>query len=282
MVSRALHYTAVDHAMTFRQIVKPIVPPVLWSIGSELKQRLVRSTDRLAYAPLGWQTPLPPGGDTDAFWSRYVAQERASCQALIARVRAEHPVLTSDDAILGYLTFGYVLALTARHKDKISVIDYGGKLGEYYWIAKALLAGVELEFHCKELPVVAAVGRLLSPDVIWHTDDACLDGSYDLVMFSASLPYLPDWKGILRQAAQGTRHYLFLADIPSVRGVPTCVVTQRSGRVTILHSLFNRSEIVDTVQGAGLRLLREFTMGPHAPVANAPEQPMYAGWLFGR
>ena len=101
-------------------------------------------------------------------------------------------------------------------------------------------------------------------------------------MFSASLGYVPDWKGILGQAAQGTRRYLFLADTPSVRDVPTFVITQRSAGLTQLQYLFNRSEIVDTVQRAGLRLIREFTMGVHAPVANAPEQPVYAGLLFAR
>lgn len=281
-MSKGPYYTALDHAMTFRRLVKPIVPPVLWSIGRELRQRLVVSADRLAFAPLGWDTPLPPGGGNEAFWSRFVERERAWCQALIARVRAEHPVLASDDATLGYLAFGYVVLLTARHKDKITIIDYGGNLGEYYWIGKALVPGVELEFHCKELPAIAAAGRLVSPDVRWHTDDECLDEPYDLVMFSGSLPYLRDWKAVLRRAALGTRQYLFLADIPSVRDVPTYVITQRSGGVTNLGYLFNRSEIADTLQSSGLRLLREFTMGPHAPVANAPEQPVYAGWLFAR
>src|SRR5688572_12341321 len=101
-MSRGVDYTALDHAMTFRRLVKPIVPPVLWSTGSELRQRFVRSSDRLAYAPLGWETPLPPGAGNEPFWSRFVERERAWCQALIARVRAEDPVLTSDDAILGY------------------------------------------------------------------------------------------------------------------------------------------------------------------------------------
>ena len=52
--------------------------------------------------------------------------------------------------------------------------------------------------------------------------------------------------------------------------------------MTNLQYLFNGSEIVDTVQRAGLRLVREFAMGPHPPVANAPEQPMSVGWLFAR
>ena len=268
--------------MPFTQIIKPIVPPLLWTIGSAVKQRVVRSTDRLAFAPGGWDTPLPSGGGNEAFWSRFVERERAWCQQLIARVRAGDPMLAEDDAMLGYLAFGYVLALAARHQDRIAVLDYGGNLGEYYWISKALLPGVDLEFHCKELPPIAAAGRLISPDVVWHTDEACLDGSYDLVMFSASLPYLRDWKAVVGRAARSTRQYLFLGDIPSVRKSPTYVITQRSGGVTNLAYVFNRSEIANAVQHAGLRLIREFTMGPHVPVANAPEQPLYAGWLFAR
>lgn len=265
--------------MTLKRVVKTIVPPLLWNIGRALKQRLVPSTDRLAYAPRGWNTPLPGGGN-EAYWARFLKREREWCERLVARVRTGDPVLASDDAILGYLAFGYVLALAARHKDKITVLDYGGNLGEYYWISKALVPGVQLEYHCKELPAVAAAGREISPDVIWHTDDRCLEGTYDLVLFSASLPYLTDWQSVLQLAARATRQYLFLADTPSVREVPTYVFTQRSGGVINLGHLFNRAEVVDVVQRSGLRLIRDFTMGPHAPVANAPEQPLYAGLLF--
>ena len=267
--------------MTLKPVVKAIVPPLLWDIGRACKQRLIRSTDRLAFAPRGWDTPMS-GGFNEAYWNRFVERERAWCQALIARVRAGDPVLTSDDAILGYLAFGYVLALTARERDTITVLDYGGNLGEYYWISKALLPDVNLEYHCKELPAVAAAGRDLSPDVIWHTDDRCLEGTYDLVLFSASLPYLRDWPAVLQQAERATRHHLFVADTPSVRTAPTYVITQRSGGVSTIGYVFNRSEIIDTAQRTGLRLIRDFTMGPHAPVANAPEQPLYAGLLFAR
>ena len=267
--------------MAFTRIVKPIVPPFLWSIGKDVKRRLSRSVDHYAYAPHGWETPLPPGEGNETYWSTFVAQERVLCQELIERVRAGHPVLTSDDEIMNYVTFGYVLALAARHRDRLSVIDYGGNLGDYYWVGKALLTGVELEYHCKELPAIAAAGRVLTPEATWHTDDSCFAASYDLVMFSGSLPYLPDWKDTLQSATHSTRHYLFLS-APSVTGVPTFVITQRSGGVTNLQYLFNRSEIIDTVQRAGLCLVREFAMGGHPPVANAPEQPRSIGWLFAR
>ena len=48
--------------------------------------------------------------------------------------------------------FGYVLALAARTNRGLTVLDYGGNLGDYYWLAEALVPDVELDYHCKELP----------------------------------------------------------------------------------------------------------------------------------
>jgi putative methyltransferase (TIGR04325 family) len=262
--------------------IKPLVPPLLWNIGQAVKRRLVRSVDHYAYAPAGWATPLPPGAGNEAYWSTFVDREVVTCRELIKSIRADRPILTPDEEVVKYVTFGYVLALAARHKDKLSVIDYGGNLGEYYWIGKALVPGIELDYHCKELPAITAAGRQLVPEATWHTDDTCFDASYDVVMFSGSLQYVPEWKDVLHRAAHATQGYLLLSDIPSVRDVPTHVITQRSGGVTHLQYLLNRSEIDDTVQRAGLRLVREFTMSSHPPVADAPEQPMSAGLLFGR
>jgi hypothetical protein len=153
--------------MPLTRLIKPLVPPLLWSIGRDVKRRLVRSVDHYAYAPLGWNTPLPAGNGNDAYWSTFVGREQAGCQELIARVRGGAPLLTTDDEMLNYVMLGYVLALASRHRDALRVIDYGGNLGEYYWVGKALVPGIAFEFHCRELPPVAAAGRALSPEVIW-------------------------------------------------------------------------------------------------------------------
>ena len=101
-------------------------------------------------------------------------------------------------------------------------------------------------------------------------------------MFQSSLQYVREWQDLLRRAAQAARRYLWLSDVPTVRQVSTYVVTERSAGATNLHYQLNRSEIIDTVERVGLRLVREFEMGPHPPVANAPEQPTCVGWLFER
>ena len=265
------------------RLLKPIVPPLLWGIGKNAKRRLLRSVDHYACAPDGWQTPLGNGDGNEAYWISFVAREKELCARLIARVCGGNALLTeSEGESMKFATFGYVLALASRRQSGLSVLDYGGNLGEYSWVGKALLPDVELEYHCKELPAIASAGRALSPGVHWHIDDGCLDATYDVVMFSASLPYLPDWKRVLDRAVRATRGHLWLSDIPAVRDVPTYVITQRTGGITHLQSVFNRSEVVGAVEAAGLRLLREFVLGEHPPVANAPEQPISMGWLFAR
>ena len=269
--------------MTTLQILKSIAPPLLWSLGSRVKRRIVRSTTLLEYAPDGWSTKLPGSATSDDFWATFVAQERAHCEALIARVQARDPLLHVDgDENSKYMLFGYVLALATRHQQKLSVLDYGGNLGDYYWLGQALAPGVNFDYHCKELPQVAAAGRLLTPDVTWHIDNGCLSGSYDLVMFSSSIQCLPDWQDVLLRAAQSASAYLFLSDVATVQDGPAYVATHRSGGRTHLQIQLKRSEIVATAERAGLRLVREFAMGQHPPIVNAPEQPTCRGWLFQR
>ena len=269
--------------MSVTRILKSIAPPLLWNIGSRFRRRVDRSTTLLEYAPRGWATPVPGEETSDDFWGAFLAQEQAFCESLIARVRSGDPMLCPDgDENWKYSTFGYVLALATRQQQVISVLDYGGNMGEFYWLGSGLVPGVQLNYHCKELPSVAAAGRRVSPDVSWHTDDSCFDATYDLVMFSSSIQCLPNWADILTRAARSARGHVFLSDVATVREAPSFVSTHRTGGHTGLLMAINRSELINTAEKAGLRLVREFPMGDHPPIVNAPEQPTCTGWLFRR
>ena len=269
--------------MSSKQFLKSIVPPFLWNIGSHLKRRVVRSTTLLEYAPNGWLTPLPEGTGGDEFWRSFLTLEQANCEALIARIDAREPMLYADgDENLKYAVFGYVLALASRNQQQITVLDYGGNVGDYYWLGRELVPGVKLDYHCKELPRVAEVGRRVSPDVTWHTDDGCFKRSFDLVMFSSSIQCLPNWQDVLVRAGKSTVGYLLLSDVPTVRERESYVATHRSAGQTHLQVQVNRAELIAAAEGAGLRLVREFAMGAHPLIVNAPEQPACVGWLFQR
>ncbi len=264
-----------------KRFLESIAPPLLWNLGKQVKRRLLRSVDHFAYAPAGWATPLPAGATSDDFWSALAARERTACEAIIARARSREPRWPLNGDVKDVL-FAYALALTARQGGPITLLDYGGNLGDSYWLAEALVPEANLTYHCKELPAVAAAGRRMTPGATWHTDDGCLAQPHDLVVFSSCLQCLPEWQDILGRAARSARSYLLLTDVPTVRDVPSYVVTQRYAGMTNLQYHLNHAEVVTTVERAGWRLLREVNMGMHPPVEHAPEQPARLGFLFER
>jgi putative methyltransferase (TIGR04325 family) len=166
------------------------------------------------------------------------------------------------------------------------VLDWGGALGHYYLFARRLFPELELNYECRELPAVCAAGRRLLPEVTFRETDECLNGSYDLVLASASLQYDEDWRGRLRELAEVAHGRLFLTRMPITRDAPSFVALQRAqayGYATeYLGWVFNRDELLDAAGDAGLALEREFAFIPSWPVAGAPEHPSLTGFLFAR
>lgn len=264
-----------------KQILQDIVPPFAWRLAKHLNRRLRRTVNHIEYAPAGSAAAVAISNED--YWAAFVSQEQAACQELMARVRAGESILTwQPDEYEKYLTYGYVLAMASRERPALTVLDYGGNLADYYWIGRSLVPGVDLEYHCKELPALVEVGRRINPGVVWYADDSCLTRTYDLVMFSSSLQCLSEWRETLRRAAIASRRYLLVSDVPMVRTVATFAAIVRSGGRLHVQQQFNRAELLTIAETAGVRLVREFAMGPHPPIANAPEQPTCAGWLFER
>lgn len=264
---------------SLKHIARSLMPPALWSAARAVKERIRPTEHRIAYAPAGWATPL--AGSNETFWDVFIARERAACARLIADLNASRPLL-AEDSDVKHMVFAYTLTMMSASHRRLAVLDYGSHLGDYYWRAAAQLPDVALEYHCKELPRVADAGQQVTPNAIWHADDTCLDRRYDLVMFSSSLQYLQDWKAVLRRAAAAVDRCMLLMEVPAVRHQRSFVVTQQMYGVTNVHWQLNRDEVLDTVAAAGLRLIREFDMGPYPDVTGAPEQPRCLGWLFER
>jgi putative methyltransferase (TIGR04325 family) len=173
-----------------------------------------------------------------------------------------------------------VLALTARQKDSISVLDYGGALGHYYQIARAVLPDVKIDFHCKEVPGLAALGQQLNPEIHWHVDDTCLDRSYDLVMMNGSLQYMQDWQATIERVSAAATEIFFLTRVPVVEHSPSFPARQRIYDTEMIHLQFNQDELLRVAANAGLKLLREVVVGDRPYIHHAPEQCELRGWIF--
>jgi putative methyltransferase (TIGR04325 family) len=195
--------------------------------------------------------------------------------------------LATNEDILSHnaiMAFGYALALAARDKKRLSLLDWGGGIGHYYLLARTLLPDLEIEYHCKDVPVLSEYGARLFPDQRFSSDERCLEDVYDFVLASTSVHYTEDWRSLLERLAGATRDYLYIAQLPTVPEAPSFVFVQRpyhyGYNTEYLGWCLNQTEFLQAAERSGLRLQREFVYGYQPLIHGAPEQNAYRGYLF--
>ena len=271
------------------KIIKLLTPPIVIKCAQTVNYLFKKPV--LEYAPDGWQTQLNP--DRNQGWSvdSVVDNEKAKWDAFKRNLEGPGPLGFShehtDLSIIHdtnfhnvHISYAYVLALAAHHKDRISVLDWGGSLGHYYLVGKAVLPNVSMDYHVKEVPLMAEAGRLLNPDVHWYDDESCLEREYDLVMLNGSILYLKDWGDALHRIARSVKEYLFLFRLPVVQNSSSFISIERLYNSQMLHQQLNQADLMEAVKETELILLREFVVGEPPYIKNAPEQCEMRGWLF--
>jgi putative methyltransferase (TIGR04325 family) len=233
--------------------------------------------------PRGWQADSVAAVEAEK-WTEFERLTRGTGPLGLAH---ESPSPSEQDyaAHNTVMAFAYVLALAAREKSRISVLDWGGGLGHYYLLGKALIPHLEFDYHCMDLPLMCQRGRTLLPGVRFHeTPESCSGRRYDLVLSSSSLQYSEDWATVAAQMVEMTGSYLYVTRIPVVHRVPSFVVLQRprsAGYQTeYLGWFFNRTELLQAFEGLGMALVREFLIQERPFVHRAPEQAAYRGFLW--
>jgi len=182
------------------------------------------------------------------------------------------------------MTFAYVLALSALGRRRISLLDWGGGVGHAFALATRLLPGVTIDYHCMDVPLLAEHGQHLFPDQHFSSDEECLEREYDLVVASGSLQYWEEWQHLAQRLARSTSRYLLLTSVPVIERAASFVFLQRAHsfgyETEYLGWCFNRHELVSAVEAGGLRLVRELIVGYRPPIAGAPEQNVFKGFVF--
>ena len=297
--------------------VKAITPPILVLGAKKLLIRLgLRAPDpapeseapptpvdeepEWEYAPEGWRRSESDArlagwdvaGVAEAYRSKWASYERALAGSaplgIYHEVRAGEEVGTGDVAAHNMLvTFAYVLALAARGKERVSLLDWGGGIGHYALLAEHVLPGVELDYTCKEVPRIVQAARELGLPGRYVDDDSWRDRTYDLVMASGSLQYSEDWCATLADLAGAMEVYTYITRLPLAREVPSFTVIQRAyayGYDTeYLGWVVNRGELLACAERAGLELVREFLLDAWLSAQGAPESPTgHGGFLFRR
>ena len=268
----------INGARTFQNLFKK---PNLYSIGFH----------SLEYTPDGWQTKLKNTQNKGWNVNSVIDTEKAKWDIFCQNLKGSGPlgfshehtdpfVIRNPNFHNVHISYAYVLALAAHKKDSISVLDWGGALGHYYLVGKAVLPNLDIDFHVKEVPLMAKAGEQLNPEVHWYDDETCLEREYDLVMMTGSIPYMEDWADVLHRIARSIKKYLFVSRLPVVQNSPSFVAIQRLYNSQMLHQLINQTEFLETVKETGLSLVREFVVGDRPYIKGAPEQCEVRGWLF--
>jgi putative methyltransferase (TIGR04325 family) len=279
--------------MTIKQLIKRLAPPILVDAGRALRDRDGKNhRPEWEYVPEGWRVvdPRIKGWNQATVvetllrqWPEYVEALRGP-----AAIRGYYGVSTGPVSYVAhnvFMTFGYVVALAASKREHLSILDWGGGLGHYYVLAKALLPEVTIDYSCRELPLICEAGRKLLPEVRFFDDDSCTAQKYDLVLASSVLQYREDWQSALAKMIS-VADYLYLTRLPVVEESPSFVGVQRSYangyRTEYLGWFFNRRALLDCLEASSMHLIREFHIEPHPDVLNAPAPCNHRGFLARR
>ena len=312
----------VPTAARIRLFVKGLTPPFLWQALKGVKDRLRQNRAPAAaaeepervpeappaerppaweYVPEGWRRaatdPRIRGWDVDAIvasyrekWPSFVrALEGAKPLGVAHEVHVGTEVGNEDEGAHNMLvSYAYVLARAAREKRRVSLLDWGGGIGHYLAISRAVLPEVEIDYHCKDVPRLCEYGRELFPDARFCADErSCLDRSYDLVLASGSLQYSEDWRATLAELGAVADEYLYVTRLPVARRSASFVVVQRPYEygydTEYVGWVVARDELLEAARASALELVREFLLTAWFSARGAPEDPVvHRGFLFRR
>lgn len=265
-----------------RWILKAVMPP----IAVEAVRRFRRRGQHAEWEYLGAEWPAPGtlrGWNNEGFWGL----ERSAWPERAALAAGPQPIASSLWEHHAFMCFAYVVGRALAAGRPISILDWGGGLGQYGLVARGLHPDAAIDYHCADVPLAVATGRRLLADANFHDDDASAFGrTYDLVVASCSLHCVADWRGRLAMLGRATARYLYVARYPILEAAASYVTIQRP-YVYGYDTEFplwatNRTEFVASATGLGLVLRREFLGEELHPIPGAPEQPTYRSFLFER
>lgn len=285
--------------MNISQLANRFLPPIVADAARHVLKKKNRAragadVPEWEYIPEGWSAQETDsrikGWNVDSILEAY----KANWPAFLRQLEGSRPLGISPEADIPsqadlaahntMMSYAYAFTFSTRDKHSISMLDWGGGLGHYYLVSQALVPDLEIDYHCKDVRVLADYGRELFPQAHFYADETCLGRSYDFVLASTSLHYSPDWLATLKALAGATAEYMFVTRLPIVRQADSYVFVQRPYQygydTEYLGWCLNRKEFLEGAQTAGLNLVREFIIGEQPIIHGAPGPCEYRGFLF--
>jgi putative methyltransferase (TIGR04325 family) len=277
-----------------KKTVKSVTPPIIYHLAKRIYDQRPGRFIEWQYMPEGWhkiQTDFSiKGWNVESVLEAY----KSKWPDFIKGLEGSHPFGLSPESIHPeavnltihnlMMSYAYCLALASRSKASISMLDWGGGIGHYYFISKALFPELEIDYSCKDVPILAEYGQAVIPNGHFYVDESLIERSFDFVLASGSIHYSEDWKSVLSVLRRLTGGYLLVTRLPIVHRAPSYVFIQRpyayGYNTEYLGWCLNRDEFLNTSRQIGLSLCREFVTGEAPLIDQAPEACEYRGFLF--
>lgn len=234
--------------------------------------------------------PKKGGGfDTDFWRNRNKGRVVAELETL--RVHGQVP----DCAKFREYVLPVVVAMAAEGRERLSILDFGGGMGNGFVPLLADLPALEcIDYVIVDNDRLCDAARPLFEGSVAPTFRSTLPGPetrFDLVHAGSVLPYIRDWKELLARLLTHQPRHLLLSDLLA-GSFPTFATVQNSFGDTIPHWFFNLDEVIETVEGLGMRLLFKAPyvgrfLGQEGPLPMDNFPPQYrlrhaSHLLFGR
>ncbi len=251
--------------------------------------------NEMPYAPEGW----PKNDPSEATWGSDVAVDHylKSWHAFMQSITLPGPLgminprqMANGGNVFAsqiYTAFGYVLARTAHLQSELSILDWGGCLGQYAALTQRLIPGIKVKFYNKDLPGLRAAAEQVMPEATYFDqDDQFADLKVDLVMASGALQYTRSWQSVIERLTRSAQKALYLSRVPTCFAERSFVTLPRVAYYAeprrIPMWIFSHDELAAEVARHGFRLEMEFVTSEGLKVINGPAPAEMRGYYFQR
>lgn len=185
------------------------------------------------------------------------------------------------------LSFSYACFVASQKKSNLKILDWGGGIGHYGYIAKSILPEINVEYFCYDLDAFGKAAQEVMPDMHFSADPSSfLNETLDLVIASSSLWYDQYWEATLEKFLTNNTNYIYITRMVFVEKCESFVAIQRpysmGYKTEYLCWILNKNYFISVLEKLGFSLQREFYFGPATDIYRAPEQGKIWGFLFKR
>lgn len=201
---------------SLKAIARELLPPVLLRALGRASRGPIRFTGD--YASWDAASAVSSGYDLPAILERV---KQAALKVKSGEAAYERDSVLFDRIEYSWPLLAALMWVAAANGGVLRVLDFGGSLGTGYFQNRKFLRGLDVSWHVVEQPAFVRAGKehFEGGELRFHEslDDAVATAPPDVIVFGASLQYLPDPYAVLARLASVDHRALVIDRTPFSR-----------------------------------------------------------------